>query len=45
VRRRPPLVGVRGAAEATPRHEARAEEIGRLLAERGAIVVGGGHEG
>lgn len=35
-------VGVVGAAAATPEEETVAEEVGRILAERGAIVVCGG---
>jgi uncharacterized protein (TIGR00725 family) len=42
---RPPLIGVCGAAEATSTHEEQAEEVGRLLAQRGAVVVCGGYEG
>ena len=34
--RRPPLVGVCGAADATRDNERHAEEVGRLLAERRA---------
>jgi len=43
--RRPPLVGVVGAADATDRNERDAEAVGRLLAERGAVVICGGFEG
>ena len=43
--RRPPLVGVCGAADATADNERDAEEVGRLLAERGAAVICGGFEG
>ena len=43
--RRPPLVGVCGAADATADNERHAEEVGRLLAERGAVVICGGFEG
>lgn len=43
--RRPPLVGVCGAADATAGNERDAEEVGRLLAERGAVVICGGFEG
>jgi uncharacterized protein (TIGR00725 family) len=43
--RRPPLVGVCGAADATAENERDAEEVGRLLAERGAVVLCGGFEG
>jgi uncharacterized protein (TIGR00725 family) len=35
-------VGVAGAGTATPEEEATAEAVGRLLAERGAVVVCGG---
>jgi uncharacterized protein (TIGR00725 family) len=45
VMRRPPLVGVCGAADATAQNERDAEEVGRLLAERGAVVICGGFEG
>jgi uncharacterized protein (TIGR00725 family) len=44
-KRRPPLVGVCGAADATAENERDAEEVGRLLAERGAVVICGGFEG
>jgi uncharacterized protein (TIGR00725 family) len=43
--RRPALVGVCGAADATEDNERHAEEVGRLLAERGAVVICGGFEG
>lgn len=43
--RRPPLVGVCGAADATEQNERDAEAVGRLLAERGAVVITGGFEG
>ncbi|MFA5517451.1 MAG: TIGR00725 family protein, partial [Desulfuromonadales bacterium] len=36
------LVGVIGAGRATPGGYARAREVGRLIAERGAAVVCGG---
>jgi uncharacterized protein (TIGR00725 family) len=39
---RPPLVAVCGPGEATPEEERLAEEVGRLLAERGAVVICGG---
>ena len=35
-------VAVVGPGEAETRHEAAAEEVGRLIAERGAILVSGG---
>jgi uncharacterized protein (TIGR00725 family) len=38
-------VAVVGPAEATPEEMERAEEVGRLLAERGAVVVCGGLHG
>jgi uncharacterized protein (TIGR00725 family) len=41
----PPYVAVIGAGIATPDVYALAEEVGRLLAERGAIVVSGGMTG
>ncbi|MBN2427137.1 MAG: TIGR00725 family protein [Deltaproteobacteria bacterium] len=37
-----PLIGVIGAAKASPNGYAQAEEIGRLIAERGGAVVCGG---
>jgi uncharacterized protein (TIGR00725 family) len=37
-----PYVAVIGPSEATPEEAARAEALGRLLAERGAVVVCGG---
>lgn len=40
-----PYVGVVGSSEATPEQETAAEEVGRLLAERGAVVVCGGRGG
>lgn len=43
--RRPPLVGVCGAGDATEDNERHAEQVGRLLAERGAVVICGGFEG
>jgi len=42
---RPPLVAICGAADATAQNERDAEEVGRLLAERGAVVLCGGFEG
>jgi uncharacterized protein (TIGR00725 family) len=39
---RPPLVAVCGPAQASFEEEALAEEVGRRLAERGAVVVCGG---
>ena len=41
-RKRPVRVSVAGAGEATPEQAALAEEVGRLLAERGAVVICGG---
>ncbi|HET9052213.1 MAG TPA: TIGR00725 family protein [Candidatus Dormibacteraeota bacterium] len=41
-RGRPPLVAVCGASEATERERALAEECGRELAVRGAVVLCGG---
>jgi uncharacterized protein (TIGR00725 family) len=38
----PPYVAVIGPGEATPQESAAAEEVGRRLAERGAVVVCGG---
>jgi uncharacterized protein (TIGR00725 family) len=38
----PPYIAVIGPGEATPAERATAEEVGRRLAERGAIVVCGG---
>src|SRR3954466_14938350 len=38
----PPYVAVVGPGEATPEEIAVAEEVGRLLAERGAVLVCGG---
>lgn len=38
-------VGVVGGVEASPEEEAVAEEVGRLLAEHGAVVVSGGLDG
>jgi uncharacterized protein (TIGR00725 family) len=43
--RRPPLVGVCGAADATAQNMRDAEAVGRRLAERGAVVICGGFEG
>ena len=40
-----PYVAVVGGTRATPEQEAVAEEVGRLLAQRGAIVVCGGRAG
>src|SRR3954453_18893587 len=37
-----PYVAVVGPGEATPEEIATAEEVGRLLAERGAVLVCGG---
>lgn len=42
---RPPLVAICGAGDATEQNERDAEEVGRLLAERGAVVICGGFEG
>jgi len=39
---RPPLIAVCGASSATAQEMRDAEEVGRLLAERGAVVVCGG---
>jgi uncharacterized protein (TIGR00725 family) len=39
---RPPLVAVCGPGEAAAEEERLAEEVGRLLAERGAVVLCGG---
>ena len=39
---RPPLIAVCGAADATPDNERDAEEVGRLIAESGGIVLCGG---
>jgi uncharacterized protein (TIGR00725 family) len=39
---RPPLVAVCGPGEADAEEERLAEEVGRLLAERGAVVLCGG---
>lgn len=41
----PPYVAVVGPGEATPEESARAQEAGRLLAERGYVVVTGGLSG
>ena len=40
-----PVVAVIGASSASPAEEAIAEEVGRRLAERGAIVICGGRGG
>jgi uncharacterized protein (TIGR00725 family) len=40
-----PYVAVCGASDADPAQSRAAEEVGRLLAERGAIVVCGGYGG
>jgi uncharacterized protein (TIGR00725 family) len=40
-----PYVAVVGPGEATPAQEASAEEVGRALAARGAVLVCGGHGG
>lgn len=42
---RPPIVTVIGAAMCTPKQSKMAETVGRLLAERGAILVCGGRGG
>jgi uncharacterized protein (TIGR00725 family) len=42
---RPPLIAVCGAADATDDNVRDARDVGRLLAERGAVVVCGGFEG
>lgn len=42
---RPPQVAVCGPADCTATESAAAREVGRLLAERGATVVCGGHAG
>jgi uncharacterized protein (TIGR00725 family) len=42
VTQRRPLIAVCGASEATPTEAHDAEEVGKLLAERGAVVVCGG---
>jgi len=42
---RPPVVAVVGAASCTPEQAGTAAEVGRLLAERGAILVCGGRGG
>jgi uncharacterized protein (TIGR00725 family) len=39
---RPPYIGVIGAGDATPLELGRAEEVGRLLAREGAVLVCGG---
>lgn len=41
-KKRPIRVSVAGAGDATPQDAALAEEVGRLLAERGAVVICGG---
>lgn len=38
----PRYVAICGQSEPDPEHEAAAEEVGRLLAEAGALIVGGG---
>lgn len=42
---RPPYVAVVGGTDASPADLERAEAVGRLLAEAGAILVTGGREG
>ena len=42
---RPPLIAVCGASQPTPEQASVAEEVGRRLAERGAVVVCGGLSG
>jgi len=41
----PPYVAVCGASQADPAQQRAAEEVGRLLAERGAVVLTGGYGG